>query len=413
MTQASSKPNVVLILGDHMGYGDIGPTGVPDISTPNLDRLAGEGMLLTDVTAAAPICSPSRAAILTGRHPARIGLEENVNFGRTDIGLPANEVTLARVMSDHGYATGLFGKWHLGAQIGSDPNSHGFDEFLGFHDWSIDYHSHPMMNGEAGLFHNRERVTRQGYSTDVFTHAAVDFIERQHERPFFAFVSYNAALPPHQSPEQLGDARTASTWHDGTRADYRGVVEALDAGVGQILATLERSGTADNTLVIFSYDHGGKELARRTPFFHGFATLWEGGIRVPMILRWPGRVAAGETFAQSVSLMDLLPTVCAALEVEPPPGRELDGVNLLPALFGSETLPSRDFFWRIAFRSRRQKAVRRGHAKYIWDATAALLFDVHADPGERNDLAYRRPELVGELQHALSIWEERFPDPHG
>ena len=408
MTRA---PNVVLVLGDYMGYGDIGPTGCPDIRTPNLDRLASEGVLCTDVTAAAPICSPSRAALLTGRSPARIGLEENVNFGRADIGLPAAERCIASRLRARGYRTGLFGKWHLGASEWCDPITHGFDEFLGFHDWSIDYHNHRMMNGQPGLFAQREPTTRSGYSTDVFTEESVSFIERHGSKPFFVFVSYNAALPPHQAPSKPPDLRDAATWHRGNRTDYREVVERLDTGLGEILSALNRAGVADNTIVLFTYDHGGKELARREPFFHGFASLWEGGLRVPLLVRWPGMVKAGSRFDQSASLMDLYPTLLAATGASLPAGVDLDGVNLLDAITGTGRLPERDFHWRIAFRSRRQKAIRRGPWKLLWDETAEFLFNVVDDPGERDDRFYRQPEVAATLGESLRHWEARFPEP--
>ncbi|MFT5115092.1 MAG: arylsulfatase A-like enzyme [Parasphingorhabdus sp.] len=402
------RPNIILILGDYMGYGDLGSTGVQDISTPHLDRLAREGTLFTDATAAAPICSPSRAAILTGRYPARIGLEENINFGHAVAGLPGSEVTLASILRDDGFRTGLFGKWHLGMSHENDPIAHGFENFLGFHDWSIDYHTHRMMNGRPGLYEGRKPTTRSGYSTDVFTDAAIDFINEDDPRPYFAFVSYNAALPPHQPPQNPDDHRNSASWHDGTRSDYKGVVESLDAGVGKVLNTLCKSGVAENTIVVFSYDHGGKELTRRHPFSHGFASLWEGGIRVPLIVRWPGHVHSDRRNAQSLSLMDIMPTlvnmVGAAL-----PSTTLDGIDLHEILCGNEILAERTFCWRLSFYYRRQKAIRQGIWKFLQDDKNELLFALDKDPGESNNLIYEEPEIAAELRIKLRCWDESFP----
>ena len=269
---ADGRPNVVLIVADYMGYGDIGPHGVTDIRTPYIDRLAREGVRVENAYGPAPICSPSRVGLLTGRYPQRAGFEDNVGPAPRPAGLPVEETTIAALLRDAGYRTGLVGKWHLGLEPRFSPGRHGFDEFFGFLDWSIDYYSHRRITGEPGLYRNDEPVEVEGYSTELFAEWAVEFIEADDARPFFLMTSFNAALPPHQPPGSASIVRTAADWFEGTRANYIRVVEAMDAGVGRILDTLDERGLTRSTLVIFLYDHGGRELGRTEPFFHGFQT---------------------------------------------------------------------------------------------------------------------------------------------
>ena len=387
-----------------MGYGDIGPYGVPDIRTPHLDRLAREGVKLTQFYAAAPICTPSRIALLTGRYQHRAGRELNARLDDASTALPTSEATLPRLLKDAGYATAMFGKWHLVYEPRFGPNAHGFDEFFGFHDWTVDYYSHRTHSGDPGLYENTTPVEREGYITELLTDRAVSFIDQQAANPFFLYVAYNAALPPAQPPGRPSDIRDRESWDSSTRQDYAGVVEALDAGIGRILLRLDTRGLAHNTLVIFSYDHGGRELSRTYPFFHGFATLWEGGLRVPCLLRWPRELPAGRVSDQLAIHMDLTASILAATGVEAAAGRDLDGIHLFPILKGDQLPVEREFFWRFRIRSRQQKAVRRGRWKYVRDG-ADMLFDVVADPGERNDLVYKNPAVVEDLKERLAAWE--------
>ncbi len=238
--------------------------------------------------------------------------------------------------------------------------THGFDEFFGFHDWTVDYFSHRTYKGEPGLYENTTPVEREGYITELLTDRAVAFIDKQAANPFFLYVAYNAALPPAQPPDRPSDIRDQETWDSSTRQDYVKVVEALDAGIGRILDRLDDRKIAEDTLVIFSYDHGGRELSRTYPFFHGFATLWEGGLRVPCLLRWPKQLPAGRLSDQLAIHMDLTASILAATGVEPPRGRDLDGIRLFPILTGNELPVEREFFWRLSLRVRQQKAARRG-----------------------------------------------------
>lgn len=395
---AQQRPNIVLIVADYMGYGDIGPYGAIEIRTPHLDNLARDGVRFTNAYTAAPICSPARVALLTGRYPQRAGFEENVGGPGRPVGLPPSETSIARMLKDSGYRTALIGKWHLGLTGEYGPNRHGFDEFFGFLDWSVDYYSHRTIDGEPGLYANESPVEVDGYTTELFTDRAVEFIETSGEQPFFLYVAYNAALPPHQPPGRPEDVRTAANWFHGTRADYVRVVEALDAGVGRILDVVD-----EDTLVIFTYDHGGKELGRTTPLFHGFRTLWEGGIRIPLMMKWPGRIPPAFVSEQHTIHMDLSATILSAAATAPT--RELDGIDLLPSLEGKSRPAERTFFWRTDYPAYKQRAVRRGRWKYLRDDSTEMLFDLETDIGERDNLAYRRPGKLEELQFALATWE--------
>lgn len=399
----SRARHVVLIVFDYMGYGDIEPFGRSEIRTPNIRHLAERGRRYTDFYGAAPICVPSRAAMLTGRYPRRLGIERNIHRG--EAGLPVSEKTLARYFKDAGFRTALYGKWHLGYEVADGPNAHGFDDFVGFHDWNIDYYSHKTREGLDGLYHNTEPVARPGYTTDLFTDEAVGFIDRAGAAPFFLYVAYNAALPPYDPPGRDRDTAKFDTWVNGNRADYAAAVEHLDLSVGRIVTALERQGLLEETLLLLTYDHGGAELATKGPFFHGFGTLWEGGIRVPMILHWPARVAAGGVSARPGILMDVAATMLAAAGIAP--DRDLDGIDLLAP--DVDTAPPRTLSWRIdlpteseGWRARVQRAVRRGNWKYLWDGGFEFLCDLERDPGEREDLGYRHPDLLAELR-ALSL----------
>jgi arylsulfatase A-like enzyme len=407
-----TAPNVVLIVADYMGYSDTEPYGATDVRTPHLKRLAAEGFRLTNAYASAPVCVPSRAALLTGVYQHRLGLERNEDVKK---GLPSSHQTVAERLRTAGYRTAMIGKWHLGFGDGVGPNARGFDTSLAFNSWSIDYYSHRTPAGEPGLYEDGRPVEIAGYSTEVFAARAVDFIQSQDTRPFFLYLAFNATLPPRQPPGRPDDVRARgpgavpmAEWHRGTREDYVAVVEALDAGIGRVLASLEKKGVRDNTLVIFTYDHGGRELARNAPLFHGFATLWEGGIRVPLVVRWPSRLGRGVS-AQPTIHMDVAATILAAAGLEPDARGNLDGIDLIPILTGRAPAFDRTFFWRLSFPGRQQKAVRRGRWKLIEDGNTPLLFDVSEDLSERRDLRYAQPSIVSDLRGALNAWEKELP----
>ena len=288
-----SRPNVVLILMDDLGYGDLGSYGATDIKTPHLDRLAREGVRLTDGYSNGVVCSPTRAALMTGRYQHRVGIEDVLTTlpEQQERGLAATGRTLPALLKQNGYATALFGKWHLGYKPEFGPNAHGFTEFFGFLSGAVDYYTHQRNDGKPDLFENTAPVTSEEYLTDAITRRAVSFIDRTANRPFFVEVAYNAAHWPFQPPGRppaVRDPTQKPTLNQGpsaevpaTRQDYARMVEHADAGIGQILTALERHGLTSNTLVIFTNDNGGEWLSRNAPFFNRKGSVWEGGIRVP------------------------------------------------------------------------------------------------------------------------------------
>lgn len=412
--QRPHRPNVVVIIVDSMGYGDSDPYGAPDMRTPSLNRLAHEGVRLTDGYANGPVCTPTRAAFLTGRYQQRVGLEWFLLKDRKDAGLPSSEASLGKMLKKSGYATGLFGKWHLGYKPEFGPNAHGFDEFFGMLDWSVDYYTHKDIDGEPDLFENTKPVERQGYMTDLITERAVAFIDRHAREPFFAYVAYNAMVSPIQPPDKPNDIRTREMWGRATRQDYVRMVERVDEGVGSILKALDRNGLARDTLVVFTNDHGGQWYSRREPLFHGFGTIWEGGIRVPYLLRWPGHLPAGKVSNQPIITMDLTASILEATGTATVKGQDMDGLDVLPLLSGKQPPVERTFFWRVDRPGRKQKAVRKGKWKYVWDNGSEMLFDLEKDMSERHDLAYQQRDVVLELRNLVAQWEAelaRTPPP--
>jgi arylsulfatase A-like enzyme len=422
-----TRPNVVLILMDDLGYGDIGSYGVKDAKTPNLDRLAREGVRLTDAYANAPNCSPTRAGLISGQYQQRHGIEWPLGAvaGDTARGLPVTGATLPALLKKNGYATGLIGKWHLGSRPEFGPNAHGFDEFFGILSGAVGYYSHRQGNGMLDLYENTTPVNAPGYLTDQITSRAISFVDRHSTQPFFLEVAYNAVHWPFDVPDR--PASTADMLHPAepgqprlfqgpnaivpaTRRDYVRMLERADKGVGEILAALERGGHTRNTLVIFTSDNGGEWLSRNAPLSNRKHTLWEGGIRVPLILRWPGYLPANEKSSQVAITMDLTASILAATGTMVSATHKPDGIDLLPSLRGRSASVDRQLFWRIA-RPYQQRAVRSGQWKLVQDGRNFYLFDLSKDPGERDDLTAARPELVRKLNAALDTWEKDVGAP--
>ena len=322
---AQTRPNIVLIVADDLGYGDLGSYGAPDIKTPNLDRLAREGVRLTDFYANAPVCTPTRAGLMSGRYQQRVRLERPIETNPAtpatglDIGLPATGRSLPQILKNAGYATGLIGKWHLGFKPEFQPNRHGFDYFWGYLAGYVDWYAHVRGDGQRDLWENATAVQHQGYLGHELTRRAVTFIGDHATRPFFLEVSYGAPHWPFQSPHRASTAvvrngsmlQVAADENPPSRADYAAMVEDMDAGIGRILDALAARGLTGNTLVVFTSDNGGEWLSRNAPFFHRKDTVWEGGIRVPAIVRWPTVVPAGRTLSQVAVTMDLSATFVA------------------------------------------------------------------------------------------------------
>ena len=422
----ATGPNVVLILMDDLGYGDLGSYGVKDAKTPNLDRLAREGVRFTHAYANGANCSPTRAGLISGQYQQRYGIEWPLGAMPDDSarGLPATGETLPALLKKSGYATGLIGKWHLGFKPEFGPNAHGFDEFFGFLAGAVGYYTHRRFDGAPDLYENTTPVEVPTYLTDEITSRALRFIDRHSGHPFFLEVAYNAVHWPFDPPDLPESARhrvpppspgapplyqgPATPPPNPTRADYVRMLERADAGVGKILAELDSRGITRNTLVIFTNDNGGEWLSRNAPLRNRKHTLWEGGIRVPLIIRWPGNLPANKTSPQVAITMDLTATILAATRTALPTTRKLEGINLLPGLTGRSPVMERELFWRVR-RPHEQRAVRSGRWKLVQDGINFYLFDVVVDPGETNDLTAEHPERVRQLSKAIQEWEKNFP----
>jgi arylsulfatase A-like enzyme len=406
---AGRPPNVVLIMSDDLGYADLSSYGARDIRTPNIDSIGAAGIRLTDFYANGVLCSPTRAGLITGRYQQRYAFESALG-SPANMGLIASGQSLPQLLKGRGYATGLIGKWHLGDRPEYMPRAHGFDYFFGFLAGYVDFYHHNRGPAQPDLWENDSPITAEGYMTDLITQRSLRFIEQNAGQPFFIDVAYNAPHWPYQPPDRPsmaeGNARHVQPQDDNTstRADYVAMVERVDRGVGEILAALDRLGLARNTIVIFTNDNGGEWLSNNQPLFSRKWTVWEGGIRVPLLVRWPERIPAGRVSDQVGITMDLTASLLAAAGVPAP--RDLEGVDLFPVFEGRAAERERTLFWRSTVGNRSQRAVRQGDWKLVVDGNHVMLFDLRQDIGERNDLAGRRQDVARRLRPMLARWEE-------
>jgi len=405
-----SKPNIIIVLADDMGYADLGVHGCKDIPTPHIDSLARNGVRFTDAYVSCPVCSPMRAGLMTGRYQQRFGYWYNpgpVDRASEGFGLPLSETTLADALKEQGYVTGLVGKWHLGVKPEFHPMARGFDEFFGFVHGG---HSYIDANADKANLIRRghEPVDEQEYLTDAFTREAVDFVKRHHEAPFFLYLSYNAVHTPLQAPPKYLDRFPGI--EDLKRRRYAAMLSALDDGVGAVLEALRAHAIEDDTLVVFLSDNGGPPSAnasRNTPFRGGKGGIQEGGIRVPLLMQWPRRLPKGEVYERPVISLDLFPTSVAAAGGRA--GCGLDGVDLIPYLAGKKRgAPHDRLFWKRAASG----VVRQGKWKLVAEVDGATaLYDLSEDLEEAHDLSGKRPRTVKTLSKALAEWEAQLKPP--
>ena len=411
---AQTKPNVVLIMTDDMGYADIGSYGAADIKTPNIDSLARDGVKLTDFYSNGVLCSPTRAGLISGRYQQRYGVEialPNAGLPGSERGLRASRFSLPRLLKDNGYATALVGKWHLGYTPDMSPGAHGFEYFFGLKSGFHDYYQHTSGDGKPDLWENDRPIQQQGYMTDLITERAVKFIDQHAGGPFFIDIAFNAPHWPYQVPDKPsvapGNGRHLMPNEPGTstRAEYVAMLERVDRGVGEVLRTLDQRGLAANTIVIFTNDNGGEWLANNAPLFNRKLTVWEGGIRVPAIVRWPGHIRPGSVSGQVGITMDLTASILAATNTAVPAEAGHEGINLFPTLEGRAPELARTLFWRSNL-GRSQKAIRSGDWKLVIDGSHTMVFNVRTDAGERNELANRRQDIAQKLRPLLAQWEK-------
>ncbi len=413
-----ARPNILLIVGDDMGYADVGFHGCKDIATPHLDALAAAGARFTNGYVSGPYCSPTRAGLLTGRYQTRFGHEFNPGGGGAE-GLPLGESTIADRLKAAGYATGLVGKWHLGSRAEMHPQKRGFDEFFGFLGGA---HSYVQA---GGILRGSEPVKELDYTTDAFGREAADFVGRHKDAPWFLYLAFNAV----HTPLQATDDRLAKfpNVSDRQRRTYDAMMLAMDEAVGRVRAKIAETGQENRTLVAFISDNGGPTMkgvtvngSINTPLRGSKRTTLEGGIRVPFLLAWPGRIQPG-VYAQPVIQLDLHATALSAAGIPADPGWKLEGANLLPLLSGAanggsgHALPHDALFWRFG----QQMAVRSGDWKLVrYDSnadtqsgksepvTAPRLYNLATDIHEDHDLSAAQPEKVRELQSLWDTWNQ-------
>ncbi|MFD1142198.1 sulfatase [Larkinella insperata] len=431
--QVPDRPNIVVILADDLGYGDISANGKNFVQTPNIDALAKSGALCTNGYSNAPFCSPSRAAILTGRYQHRFGFEflyPATAKRDTIVGLPFDEITLAEQLKKQGYATAMFGKWHVGNRKNNTPTDRGFDQYygtLGGHtafkdssDADVDNFPHPWWPGSANSFHRhdysaifdgKKEVAEKDYLTDVFARKAGEFIDQHKKSPFFLYVPFNAVHFPFQATKNYTERFKAEP--DKNKRVYYGMIAALDDAVGQIVRKLKETGLDKNTLIVFTSDNGGAGFLKAPyngPLSGVKGLLFEGGIRVPYIVSWAGKIPAGTVYNQPVAGMDIYTTAVAAAHGTLAKDRPYDGVDLLPYLSGrNKAAPHPTLFWRFG----KNKAVRQGAWKlfYYGQEDQYYLFNLEKDLAEKTNLAASNPAKVAELKQALATWEKGTRPP--
>ncbi len=428
---SEGKPNIVLILTDDQGYSDLGCIGLKPIQTPNLDRLAAEGVRATSFYVAWPACTPSRGSLLTGRYPQRNGLydmvrNDLVNYGHRyspdeyavspemTLGLDPKELTLGDMLRSAGYVNAVIGKWDMGQAKRYLPLQRGFDFFYGHGNNGIDYYTHERY-GVPSLFRGNRRTQedRGKYVTHVFGREAISFV-REHvgRRPFFLYLPFNAPhgastlaednggkKPGVQAPEEYV-ARYRGVVKDERLARYYAAVTCMDEEIGKLLKVVDEAGQKENTIVLFLSDNGGSGNGGNAPLKGAKSSMWEGGLRVPFVMRWPGRVPAGKVTDEFLTSLEILPTLLAATGAKPPAELKLDGFNMLPVVRGEEASPRREMFWQ----RRSDKAARVDSWKWVDSARGKGLYDLRCDLGETKDLTREKPDIAKMIQDRFKAW---------
>lgn len=417
-------------MADDLGYGDLGCYGNAVTQTPHLDRMAGEGVRFTNHVVSWPACTPSRASILTGRYPHRNGLSDMIRNNEVNwkfqfdentyalspemtLGLDTREVTIGQVLRGAGYRTGVIGKWDSGRARRFLPLQRGFDFFYGFANTGIDYYTHERY-GVPSMFRGNERIKEEGHATDLFLREAKRFLDEAGNRPYFLYLPFNA---PHSAstftkniPEVAEKYRAMYGGGLDWKTQYRGLITHLDEAVGEILRLVRDQ----DTLVLFTSDNGGSGAGSSNgPLRGGKATMWEGGIRVPLLARWPGRLPAGKVNDEFVSSLEFFPTFSALAGAPPPPGVVLDGFNALPVYEGKAKSQRKDFFWHRPFDN--SSAARVGQWKWVRSKGGGGLFDLGADLGEKQDLSAEKPDVLRMVEGRYAAWwrEMQAAEPRG
>ncbi len=406
----AERPNILFIMADDLGYADVSCYGQRDYTTPNIDRLAIEGLRFTQAYANSAVCSATRTALITGRYQYRlaVGLEEPINPQTPrNIGLPADHPTLPSLLKQQGYGTTLVGKWHLGFLPTYSPLKSGYDHFFGIFGGSTDYFRHQPGSGNPPLHEQEVPVERHGYLTNLLGDRAVETVAgyARTKQPFLLSLHFTAPHWPWEGPSDEAESRRITSirhYDGGTQKTYAAMVQTLDANIGRVLQALDVHGLAGNTIVVFTSDNGGERFSLTWPFSGMKTELLEGGLRIPAIMRWPGRVPAGGVSEQVMITMDWVPTLLAATGAKPAANFLSDGEDLAPVLAAGVATHPRKLYWR--YKSGAQRALRDGNWKYLRLAGNEFLFDVVADPRERGNLKARHPDVFSRLKNDWEAW---------
>jgi len=419
----SNRPHIVWIMADDLGYADLSFTGQRAFQTPHIDGIAREGLFLHQSYANSAVCSATRTGLITGRYQYRlpVGLEEPITTGNDKVGLEPGHPTLPSLLRAQGYRTSLVGKWHLGLSERFGPQHSGYESFYGVPFGAADYFRHRKSDGSARsgqLFEGSEPSDDEGYLTELFSRRAVRDIERvgSDARPLFLSLHYTAPHWPWEGPEDEAVAATLGgnlQHRDGGNLEvYKRMVLSMDAGVGSVLAALERTGIARDTIVVFTSDNGGERFSDTWPFIGQKGELLEGGIRVPLFVRWPARIRAASRSEQVNISMDWAPTLLAAAGTAPHADYPSDGMNLLDVITGNAPVLSRQLFWR--YKSATQSALRDGDWKYLKIGANEYLFNLAADERERANLARREEARFAAMKDRWAAWNATMlPYPDG
>ncbi|HEX4997932.1 MAG TPA: sulfatase-like hydrolase/transferase [Terriglobia bacterium] len=412
-TPSTSRPNIVFIMADDFGYADASCYGRRDFTTPNIDRIAANGIRFLQAYANSSVCSATRTALITGRYQYRlpIGLEEPLVPDRPSVGLPPTHPTLPSILKRAGYRTSLVGKWHLGVLPDFGPLQSGYDDFYGFRGGTIDYYAHTGTDHKEDLWENDTPIRVDGYSTGLLGARAVNAIDRyaRSAQPFFLSLHFNAPHWPWEAPgdeaesERLRDKSLVS-YDGGTQETYRRIVQAMDIEIGRVLDAIEANNLTRNTIVVFTSDNGGERFSDTWPFTGRKTELLEGGLRVPALVSWPDRLPRGRTSDQVTISMDWMPTLLAFAGAAPAAGFAPDGMSLLPHLTGNAAPVPRQLFWR--YKANAQRAVRDGDYKFLKILDNTFLFNVVEDPMERANLKERRKDIYDRLETEWREWNQ-------
>lgn len=425
--QSSDKPNIVFIVADDLGYADVSCYGRREYKTPNIDSLATNGMKFLQAYANSAVCSATRTGLMTGRYQYRlaVGQEEPIPAADTRSGLPPEHPTLPSRLKKAGYGTTLIGKWHLGRLPGYSPLRSGYDHFWGFRAGVLDYFTHkygPANTDTDDLWEDDVQIHQTGYLTDLIGDRAVKTVGdyARARQPFLLSLHFNAPHWPWEGPADAPAAQRIRPLNDrdgGSLKTYAQMVTRMDFQIGRVLKAVDDARIANNTIVIFTSDNGGERFSDMWPFFGRKGDLWEGGLRIPQLVRWPGRIRAGRTTEQAAITMDWVPTLFAAAGAQADPSYPMDGMNLLPLLTSNAAAAPRKLFWR--FRQNNQRALRDGDMKWLKIGANDFLFNVVEDPRERANLKDRQPEIHQRMAAEFEAWNatmlpfEPQPNPGG